>query len=87
MTTNMKRFLSLLILCIVTLGACNRHTPTPPQPEDNYTYLSYLSGIYYGETDGAYNYLIVLSNRKECLDVATGDFFHYEKYEYLFHLY
>lgn len=84
MTTNMKRFLSLLILCIVTLGACNRHTPTPPQPEDNYTYLSFLSGIYYGETDGAYNYFIVLSNRKECLDVATGDFFHYEKYEYLF---
>lgn len=71
----MKRILLLLLLCIATLSACRRDNPPKPTPQATYTELSSLSGIYYGEVDGAYNYFIVLSNSADCLDVATGDLY------------
>lgn len=46
--------------------------------------LSYLSGIYYGNTYGDYNYNVVLSTAENVLDIVTGDYYLGEGHRYLF---
>ena len=46
--------------------------------------LPYLSGIYYGDAYGDYNYTVVLSTAENVLDVVTGDYYLAEGHKYLF---
>lgn len=66
----------------------NQAAASVATPEQQYTELEHISGIYYSNyycaTDDTYNYSIVLSNNANCYDLITGDVVLKENSTYLF---
>ena len=56
--------------------------------ERDFTQLEYLSGMYYGNCNGAtendYNYYIALGSKRDCFDISTGEVRCEKGHKYLF---
>ena len=71
----MRKIFAFMLLAALALVGCEKGDGQQNSTTD-YT-LPYLSGIYYGnahvETDGVYNYALILSNTENIFDLATGN--------------